>query len=109
MNWKQVWHWLTTSRYTRLLEKQNDELRSELNAMKERVRQLEQSVAPRLYPPQIKNSEPTGEVVPTPRSFTVRKPWRVEKAELEQQHNQREEKGKRLAANLAQLPPALHQ
>jgi hypothetical protein len=109
MNTKQIWHWLTTSRYTRLLEKQNDELRSELKAAQERLRQLEQKVAPRLYPTQINTEETTDTVVPTPRSFRVRKPWRMEKAELEKKHNQLEEKGKRLADNLAQLPPALHQ
>jgi hypothetical protein len=34
MNFRAIWHWLTTSRYTRQLERENEELRAQLKELR---------------------------------------------------------------------------
>jgi hypothetical protein len=46
---------------------------------------------------------------PTKLPFRIKRPWRLEKVELERKHNQREERGKRLAHDLSQVPPKLYE
>jgi hypothetical protein len=119
MTFRKLFHLLFTSRYTRSLEK--------------RIEALEAAVATLTRPTSVQFTSPAdmdhsvpccdGQINPQskrfihvtdckavpPKPFQIKRSWRMEKLELERQHNQREEKGKRLAKNLQELPPKLYQ
>jgi hypothetical protein len=103
MNFSRLWHLLTTSRYTRSLEKRIEALEAAMLSM------ASPQPVPQGDPAAVDLGVGTGTVSTPPKPFQIKRSWRLEKIELERQHNQREEKGKRLAKNLKELPPKLYQ
>jgi hypothetical protein len=102
MNWKSFWRGLTTTRYTRLLEQQVEELRTERTALQDRVRLLETRLAPQLHPQAKPTQDGKSEQVSMP-AFKTRVPWRQRKIELEREHNKIEERGKVVAESIASV------
>jgi hypothetical protein len=108
MNFRTLWHHITSTRYSRSLEQRIVTLEENLKSLKSEVELLKPIVAENPIRPAGENVVAE---VPTvqPKPFQIRRSWRMKKIELELQHNKLEEKGKRLAKNLQELPPRLYE